>query len=294
MLKGWLACPTCGGELVEDGDLLRSPDCDATFGRLGRWLDLVDRRQKVSSEGPGDTRAMAWRRRRWDELRGPRAPENADYLAAVWERLRPDDRVLDLGCGPATLLGWMAEFAPELAILGLDLSAAALEEAEQAVAGHPNVALARASTRRRLPVREASCDLVLRRLAPGLHEEVARVLAPGGYYLRFTFGPGHWREVYDLMPGLPRARGDALAGESDHLRALGLEVGEPILRAGFDEVTAAAVMLALRSNPAAFHARRVDFQPLRALWRADGGRCERARLSTEYAILVARKPTGCV
>src|SRR5579884_1419841 len=133
LLENWLACPTCGGELIEGEGGLRSPECGAVYEVAEHWIDLVDTRQKVSSEGPGDTLAMAWRRRRWDELRGPSAPENADYLAAIWERLRPDDRVLDLGCGPATLLGWMAEFAPELAILGLDLSAAALEEAEQAV-----------------------------------------------------------------------------------------------------------------------------------------------------------------
>src|SRR5690349_5324508 len=167
-LKGWIACPTCGGDLVDQDSGARCLGCEATFGPLGRWLDLVDPKQKVSSEGPGDTLAMAWRRRRWDELRGPEAPENADYLGAIWERLRPDDRVLDLACGPASFLAWMADFAPDLAILGIDLSAPALEEAERVVGARPNVVLARASTRRRLPVHDASCDVVLRRLAPGL------------------------------------------------------------------------------------------------------------------------------
>jgi len=294
MLKGWLACPTCGGDLVDaaDGGVRCTGECGTEYGVAGRWLDLVDTKQKVSSEGPGDTLAMAWRRRRWDELRGPEAPENADYLAAIWERLRPDDRVLDLGCGPASFLAWLADFAPDLAILGLDLSAPALEEAEHAIAGRDNVVLARASTRRRLPVGDGSCDVVLRRLAPGLPEEVVRALAPGGYYLRFTFGPGHWREVYDLMPGLPRAREDAIAGEAERLRALGMEVEEPIRKTGTEEFTTAAVMLALRSNPAAFHADKVDFKPMRGLWSPEGERLGRVALSTEYAILVARKPEG--
>jgi hypothetical protein len=101
-LKGWIACPTCGGDLVDEDSGVRCLGCGTTFAQQGNWLDLVDPKQKVSSEGPGDTLAMAWRRRRWDELRGPEAPENADYLAAIWERLRPDDRVLDLACGPAS------------------------------------------------------------------------------------------------------------------------------------------------------------------------------------------------
>lgn len=293
MMKGWAACPTCGGDLVEEGAGARCTQCETQFGALGRWLDLVDTKQKVSSEGPGDTLAMAWRRRRWDELRGPEAPENSDYLAAIWERLRPDDRVLDLACGPASFLAWIADFGPDLAILGIDLSAAAIEEADRIVGDRPNVALARASTRRRLPVYDGSCDVVLRRLAPGLPEEVVRVLAPGGWYLRFTFGPGHWREIYDLMPGLPRAREDALAGEAERMRDLGLEVEEPIRHQGTEELTSAAVMLALRSNPAAFHADRLDFKPMRGLWDdATGGRRQLASLSTEYAILVARKPVA--
>ena len=296
MLTGWLVCPRCGGELAtaEGKPGVRCQGCGHEFGARDGTLDLVDAEQRVSSEGPGDTLAMAWRRRRWDELRGSAAPENAAYLSAIWERLRPDDRVADLGCGPGSFLGWMAEFAPDLAILVLDLSWPALEEANMVARRHPNVRLARASTRRRLPLADDSTDVVLRRLAPGLPEEAVRVLAPGGYYLRFTFGPGHWREVYDRVPGLPRAREDAIAGESARLTDLGLEVMEPTRIEGSEEVTSAAVMLALRSNPAAFHMDRVEIDPLRRLWFQDGQRKGTARLSTEYLVLVARKPGAVV
>src|SRR5687768_7458456 len=181
LLDGWLACPRCGGELggADEGGVVCA-GCGTPFALKDGLLDLVDASQKVSSEGPGDTLSMAWRRRRWDELRGSAAPENAAYLSAIWERLRPDDRVVDLGCGPGTCLGWMAEFAPDLAILGLDLSWPALDEGGRVARQHPNVRLARASTRRRLPVADASTDVVLRRLAPALPEEAVRVLAPGG------------------------------------------------------------------------------------------------------------------
>jgi SAM-dependent methyltransferase len=292
MLAGWICCPRCGGELADAAGKpgARCQACGHEFGARDGVLDLVDPEQRVSSEGPGDTLAMAWRRRRWDELRGSAAPENAAYLSAIWERLRPDDRVVDLGCGPGTYLGWMAEFAPDLAILGLDLSWPAIEEAGRVARQHPNVRLARASTRRRLPLADASTDVVLRRLAPALPEEAVRVLAPGGYYLRFTFGSGHWREVYERVPGLPRAREDAIAGEAARLTDLGLEVMDPTRIEGSEEVTSAAVMLALRSNPAAFHMEGVELAPLRQLWFDNGRRRPVARLSTEYLVLVARKP----
>lgn len=291
LLNGWLACPRCGGELgdADEGGVLCG-GCGTPFALKDGLLDLVDASQKVSSEGPGDTLAMAWRRRRWDELRGPAAPENAAYLAAIWERLRPDDQVLDLACGPGSFLGWMAQFAPELAILGIDLSWGALEEARRVVGSAPNVRLARASTRRRLPVKDGSCDVVLRRLAPGLPEEIVRTLRPGGYYLRFTFGPGHWREIYDVVPGLPRAREDATVAEADQLRRLGLEVSEPIREMGSEEFSLPAVLLALRSNPAAFHSERLDLTPIRELWRRGGSRVDHVSLSTEFVVLVARRP----
>src|SRR5262245_40062843 len=266
IFEGWIACPRCGGELAEADRALTCQSCGTRYGEQDGVLDLVDPGQKVSSEGPGDTLAMAWRRRRWDDLRGPEAPENAAYLAAISERLRPDDRVVDLGSGPGSFPAWMAEFAPELAILALDLSWGAIEEARRTVGSRPNVRLVRASTRRRLPLRDRSTDVVLRRLAPGLPEEVIRVLAPGGYYLRFTFGPRHWHEVYDLMPGLPRAREDTLVGEAERLRQLGLAVEEPVYESGREEFSLPAVLLALRSNPAAFHAERLDLKPLRRLW----------------------------
>jgi SAM-dependent methyltransferase len=294
MLAGWIACPRCGGELTDAVGKpgVRCQGCGHEFGARERVLDLVDPEQRVSSEGPGDTLAMAWRRRRWDELRGSAAPENAAYLSAIWERLRPDDRVVDLGCGPGTYLGWMAEFAPDLAILGLDLSWPAIDEAGRVARQHPNVRLARASTRRRLPIADASTDIVLRRLAPALPEEAVRVLAPGGHYLRFTFGAGHWREVYERVPGLPRAREDAIVGEVARLNDLGLEVMEPTRIDGSEEVTSAAVLLALRSNPAAFHMDGVELAPLRRLWFDDGRRRQLTRLSTEYIVLVARKPAA--
>lgn len=290
-LEGWLACPRCGGDLVAAADGGVCQSCGTAYGARGATLDLVDPAVKVSSEGPGDTAAMAWRRRRWDELRGPAAPENAAYLSAIWERIRPDDQVVDLGCGPGTLLGWLADFAPELALLGLDISWDALEEARRVQEAHPNVAVARASTRRRLPVKDASCDLVLRRLAPALPEEIVRVLAPGGHYVRFTFGAEHWREVYDALPHLPRAREDTLLGEREHLAQLGLDVAEPIRHQGREAFTLPAVMLALRSNPAAFHAQHLDDSALRALWHmGDGGRRQRLELTTDYVLLVARRP----
>ena len=288
-LKGWLTCPQCGAKLDTAESGVVCTGCSAQFKETDGLLDLVDPSAKVSSEGPGDTAGMAWRRRRWDELRGPTAPENAAYLAELWEHLGPDDQVVDLGCGPGSHLAWIAEFAPETALIGLDLSIPAIEQAQKH-SQRPNVRYIRASTRRRLPFADGSTNVVLRRLAPGLPDEIVRILATGGHYLRFSYGPNHWREVYDRLPGLPRAREDTLLGEHEMFRAQGLEVQEPIRIAATEEVSLPAVLLALRSNPVAFHRKKTDVSAIRSLWYTDDNkRTPTVQLTVDFFILVARK-----
>ena len=291
-LKGWLTCPQCGSKLDSADAGAVCTSCSASFKGTDGLLDLVDPSAKVSSEGPGDTAGMAWRRRRWDELRGPTAPENAAYLAELWEHLGPDDQVVDLGCGPGSHLAWIAEFAPETALIGIDLSVPALEQARKHNQ-HPNVRYIRASTRRRLPLADGSTNVVLRRLAPGLPEEIVRILATGGHYIRFSYGPNHWQEVYDRLPGLPRAREDTLLGEHEMFRAQGLTVQEPIRITATEEVSLPAVLLALRSNPVAFHRKKTDVTAIRSLWYTeDNQRAPTVRLSVDFFILVARKVTA--
>src|SRR5262249_11180582 len=161
----WLACPTCGGELADAENGVRCTSCGTFFGRKGRWYDLVDPKQKVSAEGPGEPLAMGRRARRRGEVPGPPAPGERGRPAAGSRRPRAGGR------GPGPLPAGGSGCAPELAIRGLDLWVGAMEEAERVVGSRPNVALVRASSRRRLPVKDDSCDVVLRRLAPALPEE---------------------------------------------------------------------------------------------------------------------------
>lgn len=293
-LKDWLACPRCGGGFEDASTAAICAACDVAFPRVGDILDLVDPTVRVSSEGPGDTAVMAWRRRRGDELRGPDAPENAALIESLAAVIGRGARVLDLGCGPGSLLGWLADRQPKARYLGIDLSMPALEEATRAHQG-ANIAFVRASSRRRLPIGDATCDVIIRRLAPALLEEVIRVLAPGGVYARFTFGANHWREIYDRAPALPRAREETLAIEADRLRELGILVDAPIVVTGSETITRPVAMLGIRSNPAAFHIHRVNLKDIADLWRDESGeRRLRAPITTEYQILIARKAPATI
>lgn len=96
-------------------------------------------------------------------------------------RLKPGDRVLDLGCGTGDLVAAVAEVGARG--VGVDVSAGMLHQAQQRPGGE---ALARADAQR-LPLRDACCDAVVTGFAlrnfTSIRDaivESARVLRAGG------------------------------------------------------------------------------------------------------------------
>lgn len=97
-------------------------------------------------------------------------------------------RHLDIACGTARFLFDLKRTHPDLAVAGLDLSAAYLKRARRVLRRHPDVALAQGLAER-LPVADASLDLVTcvylfhelpRKVRRHVAAEMARALAPGG------------------------------------------------------------------------------------------------------------------
>jgi SAM-dependent methyltransferase len=124
-------------------------------------------------------------------------PNDVLMRFATGERGRVErGRALDLGCGagrnalPLARLGW--------SVLGIDLSVAMLRAAAQRLGAEPDVRLQLAlAPMDRLPVRDASCDLIVAHgiwnLARSAAEfrravrEAARVATPGAALFVFTF-----------------------------------------------------------------------------------------------------------
>jgi ubiquinone/menaquinone biosynthesis C-methylase UbiE len=106
-------------------------------------------------------------------------------------RIRPDDRVLDVGCGTGNLTLLVAKRYPTASVVGLDPDPAALERARKKAAKGKLTAAFDQGFAEELPYPDKSVDVVLCSLA--LHHvteehritslrEIARVLRPGGTF----------------------------------------------------------------------------------------------------------------
>ncbi|NSC24628.1 methyltransferase domain-containing protein [Streptomyces albus subsp. chlorinus] len=135
------------------------------------------------------------------------AANSAAYLLA---ELRPDHRVLDIGCGPGTITADLAGLVPHGSVTGLDAAAGVLEQARRTAAerGLDNVAFTTGDVHA-LDFADGSFDVVhahqtLQHVGDpvGALREMRRVCAPGGLVAVRDADHGGmlW---YPEVPGMP-------------------------------------------------------------------------------------------
>lgn len=226
---GWLRCPNCGACLARNGSALRCqsghsfdiarqgyvsllPPETAARGRGARGRGARGHGARGRGDGGrGDTAAMVMARQQF--LASGHYRPIAAALAAAAEaqagRQEPPARparpagpdrpaggglacVADIGAGTGYYLAAVLDRLPGRAGLAVDLSRHALRVAARA---HPRIGAVGGDAWQRLPIADASADLVLDVFAPRGGAELARILRPDGRLLVVTPRPEHLTEL---------------------------------------------------------------------------------------------------
>lgn len=201
-MTGWL-CPLCGGMLRPNGNSLCCENRH-TFDRgKSGYVNLLlvnEKRSKI----PGDNKLMVNARREFLD-KGYYAPLAEEFSKEAAEAMAgvPGPAVLDAGCGEGYYTAYLkaalegAGCAPQ--IFAVDISKFAADKCARRCKG---VECAAASVFR-LPMADASCDLVTCLFAPYAGEEYQRVLKPGGVFIMVIPGENHLWELKEAIYDQP-------------------------------------------------------------------------------------------
>src|SRR4249920_2765774 len=165
--------------------------------------------------------------REWDAAAYERlsAPQ-ARWGRIVVDRLELDgnERVLDAGCGTGRVTAMLLERLPDGQVIGLDGSAAMIEQAAVRFAGDPRVELIVADLTEPLPI-DGSVDAILSTATfhwivdhASLFRHLAAVLRPGGQLVAQCGGAGNISSLERIVSQLGHTFGGgktfATAGET--------------------------------------------------------------------------------
>lgn len=184
-----LICPLCHHPLIaRAGSLGCSNSHHFDRARQG-YYNLLPVQFKRSMD-PGDNAAMVEARRRF--LAHGYYQPLAERLVQLIERGTPTpDSWLEIGCGEGYYSAAVAAAAPGAKGFALDISREAIKRAAKRA---PNLTWLVASMTR-LPLADASLDLIISVFSPIDWHEAARVLKPGGRLLRLVPGRDHLLEL---------------------------------------------------------------------------------------------------
>ena len=194
-------CPLCGKALTDEGRGLR---CDGghCFDRAKEgYVHLLPVGQK-NSKAPGDDKGMVAARRAFLD-KDFYAPLRRGLQELALQLTGSEPVILDAGCGEGyytagirqTLLD--AGKSPRMA--GIDISKFSVQKAAKRYSG---IEFAVGSVYR-LPVPDASTDLLINVFSPLAIEEFHRVLKPGGYFIYVVPAAMHLWEMKEVLYDKP-------------------------------------------------------------------------------------------
>lgn len=222
---GTLACSVrgCGEALTRHDRTYRCSSGHAFDVARSGYLNLLQPQDRRSSAAGDAAAAVDARARLLAHDVG------ASILAGIVARaaslhLPPEPVVADLGCGGGDALAALATSRPIRGV-GIDLSVAAIAHA---VRQPGQLTWVVANADRRLPLQDASVDLVLSLNARRNPAECARVLARGGFLMVAVPAPDDLIELRERVQGARVSRDRAQGVVDEHAQAFHLIARETL------------------------------------------------------------------
>lgn len=184
-----LTCPvrSCTNVLVRAGSKYQCTAGHAFDISRSGYVNLLQPQDRRSAQ-PGDSAEAVRARRRLHD-----AGHSASLLKRIAEELslRPDDQIIDAGCGEGFYLGNL-QLQSGCTAIGIDISTPAIDLAARR---YPHCTWLVANADRYLPVQDASSSWVLSITARRTPEEFARVLKSQGHVLLALPGIADLQEI---------------------------------------------------------------------------------------------------
>lgn len=263
-MKSLFCCPLCGAPLEREDHRYLCPNRHSFDRAAAGYVHLLPANRKHSKD-PGDDKAMVAARAAF-LAKGYYQPLRDSLCKSVsqYADLPASPVVLDSGCGEgyytAGLFRALTEAGRNPQIAGVDLSRAALRRAAKRV---PEGEFAAASVYR-LPLADASADVLVNIFSPLAGDEFARVLRPGGLFCYAVPSPRHLWEMKEILYEKPY---ENPSKQEDYNGFVRLEVREIRYTASLD--TNDDIMALFGMTPYAWKTPREGVERLRARERLD-------------------------
>lgn len=192
-------CPLCGASLTREAHRYVCPKRHSFDTAREGYVNLLPVNRRHSKE-PGDDKQMVAARTAF--LRGGWYEPLRETLRNLVEGSGISAPVLlDAGCGEGYYTATLSQAITALSghTAGVDLSKAAVKRAARCCCG-AEIAVASVY---RLPLADASTDIVVDCFSPLAAQEFRRVLRPGGRFLYVVPGPRHLWELKEALYDAP-------------------------------------------------------------------------------------------
>lgn len=184
-----ILCPLCQAVLAREDKQWRCSNGHSFDVAREGYVNLLPVQHKKSLQ-PGDASDMVKARREF--LAAGYYQPLRDAVVAMLQEINPE-HVLDIGCGEGYYTQAMADVAAD--VVGLDIAKPAIQLAAKRCKGP----LWLVGGSARLPLADASMDLVTSLFSPLPVDEMARVLRPGGKLLVVTPAADHLRSMREAL-----------------------------------------------------------------------------------------------